>query len=1384
MKNLIRFSLVISGAVILGAMLLWLVDMRQTNAVAADQPVLPNPTATQGKPWQRIRPPVAISETQILLQTIILDVNLEKMAEIGIDFETSQASPSPASTKQPPGQFSIVNPREARLFAKLLVSNGVAKILAEPTMVTKDGRPANFRSGGEFPLLVPQAEDKVAIEFREFGTSIEFLPKKLAGGKLRLEICLEQADLDQSKSIEVNGTKIPGLKIRQVDTVLELQAGKTAMLRDKQLFVIVTPEFVAPPAKVDILPQLPQQVREIPFQGGMDVSMLQGQSVILGFENKIRALRLGNDGVIDAQPTAPNLVRVNAKQAGRTILVLVDEAGELQEIPINVVAKALPAPQRPTGAAAISLKALVYTVDPKKAQDDGVDLYRTLSESAALAKTLAAAPEGDSAKPVVSVIGPRTLETLTRRLSQTKGAQVLSRPQIHTLSGQPGRVEVASRVQLPSSSDVQQATGRFQDVGIFLDVIPIVKGDLVHLEVRADHSQLQGEKVESISLLGSADLYPGETLVICQKDQEDEQLLLLVTPTAIDQGVSASSPARLPRVNPHPEQKTEEAQRKLAEARLDKNQQVKPTKTRTGEPRDLQTVLDELFPDKNIKTYPLSGNVVLIGTADPRTAERVIRVAEVFYPSVISHLNEAGTLPQTSRNRPSETTDEVTRDTLPNQLRELRQDVKVLRGSVSQLIDLLQEQVDKTQPQEPPSIDSESSDTPATEPVAVIWETIGIRAEPTDFDGGSRYRGGLKILEVRPESPAAKEGMRLGDVLVGLDRWETLESKNVVFALDQLKENHSDQLKFYLLRGNETLFGHLKLAPHPNLKSDSAENNALTSPVGEPTSFWGLSLDAVIDIALQNSKVTRNLIGVTLDSDSNVILLESNANLDINQFEVAAKKLVGDVEEAYWELWLADRELETARAARDSAQELWSDIKERQLNGDESKLEVQLRQEYFACRAQTDASLKKLHGSERSLRFLIGLASSDGRLIQATDKPATSPLKVVRKEALANALAKAPELRQQRSTIRSIELQLKAAKNILLPTITIDPELVTGETLPETGLSIGTRKRLAQVRNLELRFAHEKARLEEMEAGVSESVTDSVQRLELAFVSLQTRANQQRTAQDNAESAAKVFREGGTDLGLLLLANRRLFQNTLDSDSAIRQYVIAIKNVRFLQGSWLKNREGRVMEVTSGASGPSSGQSFDEAMSAHIPDPTIDLKPNDRLTIESLADKNLNRDVTILADGTITLPLLGQVAAAGRTLEKQRQELESLYKKYYRKPELTLSFYGTSTPVHGIPVKEDGADGSVLGHSESAPDPTAGLQPGDRLLLESLVEERLTRKITILRDGTVTLPLLGQVPAAGRTLATLNKQLTEQYKKYFTQPEVTVSFLGTSSPSQ
>ena len=43
-------------------------------------------------------------------------------------------------------------------------------------------------------------------------------------------------------------------------------------------------------------------------------------------------------------------------------------------------------------------------------------------------------------------------------------------------------------------------------------------------------------------------------------------------------------------------------------------------------------------------------------------------------------------------------------------------------------------------------------------------------------------------------------------------------------------------------------------------------------------------------------------------------------------------------------------------------------------------------------------------------------------------------------------------------------------------------------------------------------------------------------------------------------------------------------------------------------------------------------------------------------------------------------------------------------------------------------------------------------------ILESMVDPLLNRRITILGDGTITLPLLGQVPAAERTLAKLKEE--------------------------
>ncbi len=100
------------------------------------------------------------------------------------------------------------------------------------------------------------------------------------------------------------------------------------------------------------------------------------------------------------------------------------------------------------------------------------------------------------------------------------------------------------------------------------------------------------------------------------------------------------------------------------------------------------------------------------------------------------------------------------------------------------------------------------------------WQAIGlklevVRSEELEKQHGSQvlehYRGGLRVTGVRDKGPAASHGIRNGDVLVGLHEWETVNLDNVRWVLDHPKLRKFNPVKFYVLRGRETLFGHLPI---------------------------------------------------------------------------------------------------------------------------------------------------------------------------------------------------------------------------------------------------------------------------------------------------------------------------------------------------------------------------------------------------------------------------------------------------------------------------------------------------------------------------------------------------------------------------------------------
>jgi serine protease Do len=93
----------------------------------------------------------------------------------------------------------------------------------------------------------------------------------------------------------------------------------------------------------------------------------------------------------------------------------------------------------------------------------------------------------------------------------------------------------------------------------------------------------------------------------------------------------------------------------------------------------------------------------------------------------------------------------------------------------------------------------------------LIWAKIGLRLHPVGAEEVQKapLRGGLAIVEVRPDSPADRAGVLPGDVLVGLHKWEITTLDDVGWVLDHRDIKPFRPLRFYILRDGKVYKGWL-----------------------------------------------------------------------------------------------------------------------------------------------------------------------------------------------------------------------------------------------------------------------------------------------------------------------------------------------------------------------------------------------------------------------------------------------------------------------------------------------------------------------------------------------------------------------------------------------
>jgi len=174
-----------------------------------------------------------------------------------------------------------------------LEGNGMARVLAEPTLVALSGQSASFLAGGELPVPAPQGLGTTSIEYKPFGIGLTLTPTVLSNDRIVLKVAPEASDLDYTNSLSIGGVAVPAISTRRADTTVELgdgesfiigglvsrtttsNADKVPLLGDipvlgtffkqnkyqmseKELVILVTPHLVKPIARgTDLGPYLP-----------------------------------------------------------------------------------------------------------------------------------------------------------------------------------------------------------------------------------------------------------------------------------------------------------------------------------------------------------------------------------------------------------------------------------------------------------------------------------------------------------------------------------------------------------------------------------------------------------------------------------------------------------------------------------------------------------------------------------------------------------------------------------------------------------------------------------------------------------------------------------------------------------------------------------------------------------------------------------------------------------------------------------------------------------------------------------------------------------------------------------------------------------------------
>ncbi|MEP3482669.1 MAG: hypothetical protein ABJZ55_25725 [Fuerstiella sp.] len=171
---------------------------------------------------------------QVMLKVTVAEINRSAARAIGADLQIGSVGDAVRffTTLGPAaGAGSLVlNQTDFDLAISTLKQLNLARSLAEPTLTTLNGQPANFNVGGSFPVPIVTGQTATGlqgVDFQNFGVQLQFLPVVTDGDRVRLTLQASVSTRDEASAAMVGSTSVPGLNSRNFSNTVELREGQT-----------------------------------------------------------------------------------------------------------------------------------------------------------------------------------------------------------------------------------------------------------------------------------------------------------------------------------------------------------------------------------------------------------------------------------------------------------------------------------------------------------------------------------------------------------------------------------------------------------------------------------------------------------------------------------------------------------------------------------------------------------------------------------------------------------------------------------------------------------------------------------------------------------------------------------------------------------------------------------------------------------------------------------------------------------------------------------------------------------------------------------------------------------------------------------------------------